>query len=105
MPVSGIQALSFGGVGVRLVTTSAEALPDQDGSKLVYLRAHPANTGYIYVGPSTVTNTITADNATTGFVLGPGQDSPPIPVPPGGNDQVYVIASAADQVVTFMWYK
>lgn len=105
MGMHGMTYLVLGGTGSRRCTTSAEALPDHPEAKLVYIRALPGNSGNVFVGLSTVTNTTGADNETCGYVLDAGQDSPPIPCPSGGLAQIYIIGSAADQDVTFAWYK
>jgi len=103
--VSGTDTFSLGGTGSRRCTTSAEALPAHEDARLVYVKAHPDNSGHVFVGTSSVTNVTGADNETCGYILAAGHDSPPVPCPAGGLASVYVIGSAADQDLTFMWYK
>jgi hypothetical protein len=62
------------------------------GVSLIYLRAHPDNTGNIAVGGSAVT-------ATDGWILEPGDTSPPLVVDP---EQVYVIAAVDNENLLIM---
>lgn len=105
MGYSPIQYMELGGTGTSRCTTSAEALPDQPAAKAVLVRALSGNAGSVFVGISTVTNTTGADNSTTGLEIAGGQETPWIPCPPGGLAGIFIIGSAVDQDVTYIWLR
>lgn len=107
MGYSPTQYMEFGGVGYGQVGATAEALPDHQEAKAVMVRAFPGNSGNLFVGQVDVVTATAAgtDNETTGFVCDAGQDTPWIPCPPGGLDQISVIGSAASQDYSYIWLK
>lgn len=84
--------------GFRILSTTAEQLPDIE-CDYVILKALSGNTPSIFVGNSDVTNTVAADNATTGVELGPGE-SIKLEVP--NVSRLWVIAASGTPGVSYM---
>lgn len=79
----------------RTVTTANETGPDQP-CEFAIVKAHPSNTGIVYVGfSSAMTAAQGTDNRTGGWPLSAGQDSPYLSVQ--NLNQIYLRASAAGQ--------
>jgi len=70
--------LGFGGVGELAGVASATQMPDID-CKGVIFKAQWANTGYVYLGKSTVTVRNGATDTTTGLQLAAGEMTPYLP--------------------------
>lgn len=81
------------GKGILTIGTTATELTFTGTTESIIVQAHPENTGYIYVGDSTVTDT--GDNAI--FLLESGMY---ITIDLDDSTQsIYVVASIADQKV------
>ncbi len=97
MASSAIQYFNFngnaGGHFGGTVGTSQAQLPSNPGTRMVMIKADPANTDNIFLGKTG----LTADfNATTGgFPLDAGQESPWMPVK--NTNELFVIGGAASQ--------
>ena len=105
--VGAADKFSFGGTSsgtgtARVGTSAAQITSTSTPAKRVLVKAANANTGLIYVGKDTVTNTTGSNNLTTGYQLAADQEVLVI-CPDGDLSNVYIIASVADQDVTFMW--
>lgn len=84
--------------GERAIGAAAVQLPDVE-CDLIRIRASNGNSGDIFVGGSGVTAGDGADDDTTGYQLDAGQE---IELPVRNASQIYVIASAASQAITFI---
>lgn len=99
MGYSPMEYMNFLGTGTHRVGTSAELIVLPAGTRAVLISAGSANAGDIFVGNSAVTNTVGADNQTTGLQVDAGRQTPWLPIPVGG---LYAIGSAVDQDLTFI---
>lgn len=99
MPLLNGFASGFG-TGEKAVGAAVVQLP-ATRAKSVSVKARSTNTGLIYVGKAGVTVADGTDDATTGFALGAGEEAPPLPV--NKLSDVYLIASAAAQGVTYVY--
>lgn len=80
-------------VGTTAAQVSSTSLP----AALVSIKALAANTGTVYVGDSS------SVTSSTGYPLAAGEETPPLPV--ANVDDLYIIGSAANQTVAFLWLK
>lgn len=91
-----------GGTGELAVGTSEVQMPDRD-AKWVVIKASPGNSDNVFVGFTTgVTAGDAATDQTTGLVLDAGQETPWLPCN-GNLDNIYLIAGAVSQSVTYLF--
>ena len=95
-------ALPLRGHGVVVCGTVRTAVPVPTSTRILYVKALATNTGKIYFGGPTVTNTVGSTNATTGYELRPGDPMPLVPTTDASS--FFVIGTQAGDGVTYLGF-
>jgi hypothetical protein len=85
--------------GFRLLSTTAEQLPDIDCDYIIIKALSTNGANLVFIGNSNVTNTVAADNLTTGIELGAGEQ---IKLEVPNANRIWAVASAATPGITFI---